>query len=95
MSKSSNRHRYMLRDLVLFFRKVGDAADVDSKKDHEGALFDEGRAAAYREVLNSIKNHAVSLGVPLEDLGLEGFDPLSDPLALPPELDTSARRGPA
>lgn len=43
---------------------------------------------AYREVLSSIKNHAFSFGVSLEELGLEGFDPLFDPLALPKELDT-------
>lgn len=88
MTQSSNSHRDMLRDLVFFFRKVGNAADVESREGGAGTQFDEGRAAAYREVLNSIKNHAVSFGVSLEELGLEEFEPLSDSLALPPELDT-------
>lgn len=84
----SNTHRVMLRDLVFFFREVGGAADDDSKAGETGTRFEEGRAAAYREVLNSIKNHAVSFGVSLEELeelGLEAFDPLSDPLVLPPK----------
>lgn len=87
MNQPSNTHCNMLRDLVFFFRKVGDGADADSKNAGAASLFEEGRAAAYREVLNSIRNHAVSFGVSLEELGLDGFDPLSDSLALPPELD--------
>lgn len=86
MNHPSNSHRDMLRDLVLFFRKVGHAAEADSRREAAGAIFDEGRAAAYREVLNSIRNHAASFGVSLEELALEDFEPLSDPLALPPEL---------
>lgn len=88
MEGRNGAHRNMLRDLVFFFRKVGAEADSEAGNPVDAAQFQEGRAAAYREVLNSIKNHAVSFGVPLDELGLDDFDPLSDPLTLPPGLDT-------
>lgn len=81
-------YRDMLRDLVSFFRRVGAQADSEAGNLGDTDHFHEGRAAAYREVLNSMKNHAESFGVPLDDLGLDDFDPLRDPLTLPPGLDT-------
>lgn len=59
------------------------------RSEPEAAAFHEGRAAAHREVLNSIKNHAGVFGIPDHELGLQGFDPLQDELALPRHLDST------
>ena len=70
--------RAFLRDLVLLLRERGS----DAATSEDRSVFDEGREAAYREVLDCIQHQADAFGVPRDEIGLGDLEnPLVDPLA--------------
>ena len=76
-----------VHELVFLFRKIGAQAEsAGTTSGPDG--FSEGRGAAYRVVLSLMKSQASVFGLSAEAIGLEGFDPLTDELALPAHLDT-------
>lgn len=65
---------------ILRERATEARRDEDMLKKKKGAesseyIFQSGRALAYYEVISTIRNQAMAMGIPLEILGLDKFDP--------------------
>jgi len=71
-----------IRDLVYLLREAGAEAQRERMKTPDSE-FAQGRALAYIEVLSRMQNQADSFMIPRASLGLDGFDPLNDPLDPP------------
>ena len=66
-----------LRDLIGQLRDEAFSAAEESRKAPVSDSFDAGRAMAYVEVLDRIKNQAIAFQIPLAELDLEDFEPHS------------------
>lgn len=69
-----------LRDLISCFRQIGAEAEAAAASSDPSARFHEGRATAYREVLEALETHALASGLCIHELGMAAFDPMSDAL---------------
>ena len=73
-----------IRDLVYLFRESGAEARRDKTSGKSGdSRYHEGREMAYVEALLFMQSQADAFMIPREELGLDGFDPLKDPLDPP------------
>jgi hypothetical protein len=63
-----------LRERALDARRSAQLAKAQQASDAESE-FQSGLALAYYEVMSTLVHQALALGVPLSDLGLDGFDP--------------------
>lgn len=79
--KSERAYEWYLLDLAHILRERGSKACRDAAA--SGLAFDEGRAAAYREVLSWMQAQADTFGLSREPLCLAGFDAMTDELAPP------------
>jgi hypothetical protein len=70
-----------IRDIVYLLRERG--AKVTKENRARDSAFNEGREAAFREVLALMQNQADIFGVPRQDICLDGFDALVGPLDPP------------
>jgi hypothetical protein len=72
-----------VRDLFYLLREA--AADAEREKHSRSgdATYHEGRQMAYVEVLLLMQSQADAFMIPREELGMNGFDPLKDPLQPP------------
>ena len=69
-----------VRDLFYLLREAAAEARRDKGARPEEAPYHEGREAAYIEALLRMQSQADAFMIPRKELGLDGFDPLSDAL---------------
>lgn len=85
----SSAYAGYIRDVVYLLREK--AAEIASENQRNESPFDEGREAAYREVLAIMQNQADVFGVPKNKICLDGFDALvgavGPPRPRPPSAD--------
>lgn len=79
--KMSVANTEFVRDVVYLLRERGTKAAIENRA--RDSVLDEGREAAFREVLALMQNQADVLGVPRLDICLDGFDALVDALDPP------------
>jgi hypothetical protein len=77
---SSANADYM-RDIVYLLRERGAKAAKENRA--RDSAFNEGREAAFREVLALMQNQADVFGVPRQEICLDGFDALAGSLDPP------------
>jgi len=68
-------HQAYLFDLVYRLRER--TAEAASDHESSGTPFTNGAEAAFREVLSIMQNQAETFGIPLAEICLDGFQPLS------------------
>jgi hypothetical protein len=82
MTEKSDYAGYV-RDLAYLLREAAAEARQAKTEKVEAKQFYEGRESALIEALLFMQSQADSFAIPREEFGLDGFDPLTDPLAPP------------
>ena len=72
-----------IRDVFYLFREAAAEAQRDKNSRPEEARYHEGREMAYVEALLRMQSQADAFMIPRAEVGLDGFDPLKDPLEPP------------
>jgi len=62
-------YRVLLETAVITAKKAAQAAARDSDPNSKAMVF------AYCDVLDAVKQQAEVMSIPLDEIGLEGFDP--------------------
>jgi hypothetical protein len=69
---SQDTYRNFLLDLGTLLRERAGRASGEARA--EASPFARGQAIAYAEVLSLMQQQAAAFGIPLRDVGLDGFD---------------------
>jgi hypothetical protein len=72
-----------VRDLFYRFREAAAEAQRNALSRPSEARYHEGRQMAYVEALLLMQSQADAFMLPRGELGMDGFDPLRDPLQPP------------
>ena len=72
-----------IRDLFYMFREAAAEAQREKTSKPESAQYHEGRETAYIEALLLMQSQADAFMIPRAIVGMDGFDPLRDPLEPP------------
>lgn len=79
-SASESSVRNYVREVVEILHQRADDAKERSYAEADRDGIYAGRADAYAEVLSTMQNQAEVFLIPLEELGLAGFDPFDEPV---------------
>lgn len=81
MTDHPDKHLGYIRDLAHLLREQIVEAAAKAKS---GSTFDEGRAFGLREALAWMQHQTIAFDIAREDVALDGFDAMTDPVDPPP-----------